>query len=104
MKGYRFLVIATLMVSCASHKRPEWTRVAEQPHKWGYYRGAPKTRWDPDGRNMTLLNELRYTDPQGQVWIAPAGSVVDGASIPRSLWTIMGGPFGGKNRNGSVLH
>ena len=53
---------------------------------------------------MTLLNELRYTDPQGVIWIAPAGSVVDGASIPRSLWSLMGGPFEGKYRNASVLH
>jgi len=53
---------------------------------------------------MTLLSEMRYTDPQGVVWIAPAGSQVDGASIPRSLWSIMGGPFEGKYRNASVLH
>jgi len=53
---------------------------------------------------MTLLTELRYTDPQGVVWLAPIGSVVDGASIPRYLWSIMGGPFEGKYRNGSVLH
>ena len=33
---------------------------------------------------MTLLNELRYTDPKGVVWVAPAGSVIDGASIPRA--------------------
>ena len=53
---------------------------------------------------MTLLTELRYTDPKGEVWIAPAGSQVDGASIPRYLWSIMGGPFEGKYRNASVLH
>ncbi|MEN3370161.1 MAG: hypothetical protein V7609_2304 [Verrucomicrobiota bacterium] len=53
---------------------------------------------------MTLLNELRYTDPKGIVWIAPAGSRIDGASIPRALWSFMGGPFEGKYRNGSVLH
>ena len=53
---------------------------------------------------MTLLSELRYTDPHGIVWVAPAGSVVDGASIPRALWTFMGGPFEGKYRNASVLH
>jgi hypothetical protein len=53
---------------------------------------------------MTLIDELRYTDPNGVVWVAPAGSVVDGASIPRSLWTFMGGPFEGKYRNASVLH
>ena len=61
-------------------------------------------RWNPDGRNMTVVTELRYTDPKGEVWIAPAGSVTDGASIPRSLWTITGGPFEGKYRNASVLH
>jgi Protein of unknown function (DUF1353) len=53
---------------------------------------------------MTLLNELRYTDPQGTVWVAPAGSKVDGASIPRYLWSFMGGPFEGRYRNASVLH
>jgi len=53
---------------------------------------------------MTLLSELRYTDPAGGIWIAPPGSVVDGASIPRSLWSLMGGPFEGKYRNASVLH
>ena len=71
---------------------------------WGYYSGPIDTRWDSDGRTMTLLNELRYTDPQGVVWIAPAGSKVDGASIPRAFWSLIGGPFEGKYRNASVLH
>lgn len=53
---------------------------------------------------MTLISELRYTDPQGMVWIAPVGSEVDGASIPRSLWSVMGGPFEGRYRNASILH
>jgi Protein of unknown function (DUF1353) len=70
----------------------------------GYYNGDPVTKWNPDGRTMTVLSELRYTDPQGVVWVAPIGSVVDGASIPRYLWSIMGGPFEGQYRNASVLH
>jgi hypothetical protein len=93
-----------LMFSCSSNRNPGWLTGAEQPHPWGYYSGAPETRWNSDGRTMTLLSELRYTDPKGNVWIAPAGSTVDGASIPRSLWSVMGGPFEGKYRNGSVLH
>jgi Protein of unknown function (DUF1353) len=97
-------VLAYFLVSCASHKAPDWARGAEQPHPWGFYSGAPITRWEPDGRTMTVMSELRYTDPQGMVWIAPGGSVVDGASIPRSLWSIMGGPFEGRYRNASVLH
>ena len=99
------LGIIAVLIGCASDKKPDWLRVAERtPSKWGYYSGAPVTRWEPDGRTMTVLSELRYTDPQGVVWIAPTGSQVDGASIPRSLWSIMGGPFEGKYRNASVLH
>src|SRR2546430_2090416 len=98
------LLVAAVLVSCASHKKPDWTAGAEQGHTWGYYSGAPVTRWENDGRTMTLLSDLRYTDPQGFTWIAPAGSKVDGASIPRSLWSVMGGPFEGKYRNASVLH
>ncbi|CAN5714503.1 hypothetical protein BH20VER1_BH20VER1_27460 [soil metagenome] len=71
---------------------------------WGYFSGAVETRWERDGRTMVLLNELRYTDPYGKVWVAPAGARVDGASIPKAFWSIMGGPFDGKYRKASVLH
>lgn len=104
MKRIRYFLLALLLTGCGSGKGPHWTAGAEQSHKWGYYSGPVDTRWESDGRSMTLLNELRYTDPKGVVWIAPAGSKVDGASIPRSLWSLMGGPFEGKYRNASVLH
>jgi hypothetical protein len=71
---------------------------------WGYFSGEVETRWENDGRTMVLLNELRYTDPYGVVWVAPSGAKVDGASIPRAFWTIMGAPFEGKYRKASVLH
>ena len=71
---------------------------------WGYFSGQIETRWENDGVTMVLLNELRYTDPYGEVWVAPAGSRVDGASIPRAFWSVIGGPFEGKYRNASVLH
>ena len=97
------LAAAFLLVGCAGDK--SWVQFAQkQSNKWGHYSGYVEARWENDGRSMTLLNELRYTDPQGVVWIAPAGSQVDGASIPRSLWTLMGGPFEGRYRNASVLH
>jgi len=98
-------IIAAGLSSCASDKKPASSSgAAQEPHKWGYFSGTPVTRWEPDGRTMTLLSELRYTDPEGFTWIAPAGSQVDGASIPRYLWSVMGGPFEGKYRNASVLH
>jgi hypothetical protein len=103
---FRSLVLlsALLLTACSSGKSAGWTDRADRMDPWGYYSGTPETRWNPDGRTMTLLSEFRYTDPDGTVWVAPAGSVVDGASIPRSLWSIMGGPFEGKYRNASVLH
>ena len=99
-----FGMLGLLSAGCSSNRQAAWIRQAEQIHKWGYYSGFVEARWENDGRTMTLLSELRYTDPNGQVWLAPAGSKVDGASIPRSLWTIMGGPFEGRYRNASVLH
>src|SRR5947209_12649906 len=102
---FGFLVVIATLIGCASDKKPVWIRFAQkQPNKWGHYSGYVEARWENDGRSMTLLSELRYSDPQGVVWIAPAGSQVDGASIPRSLWSFMGGPFEGKYRNASVLH
>src|SRR5438874_13680711 len=90
---------------CGGTHPPAWNAAASrQQHPWGYYSGQVEARWENDGRTMTLLSELRYVDPDGLFWIAPAGAVVDGASIPRSLWSLMGGPFDGKYRNASVLH
>lgn len=105
MRVSSIILAAVLFIGCAGDKTPAWVRDAsKQQNKWGHYSGYVEARWENDGRSMTLLSELRYTDPDGVVWIAPAGSQVDGASIPRSLWTIMGGPFEGRYRNASVLH
>jgi len=98
------LLSAVLVTACSSGKSPGSIARTAESNPWGYYSGAPETRWNSDGRTMTLLSELRYTDPHGLAWVAPAGSIVDGASIPRSLWSVMGGPFEGKYRNASVLH
>src|SRR4029078_2426308 len=99
---------AAVFAGCASSNKlggpSDTNQTIPGATKWGRYDGEPVTKWNPDGRTMTLLTELRYTDPHGEVWIAPIGSVVDGASLPPYLWSIMGGPFEGKYRNASVLH
>lgn len=71
---------------------------------FGEFLGAIRTEWLQDGRRMRLLSEFQYIDPQGKKWIAPAGSIVDGASIPKAFWSIIGGPFEGKYRAASVIH
>lgn len=70
----------------------------------GSYSGNVKAEWNRDGRTMTLLEKLVYVDPLDRKWIAPKGHVVDGASIPRFAWTLIGGPFEGKYRQSSVIH
>ena len=86
-------VLAVAFAGCASSKsadaQPGIDQTIPGATKWGHYDGEPVTKWNPDGRTMTLLTELRYTDPHGEVWVAPIGSVVDGASIPKYLWSVM---------------
>ena len=98
-------LVAALLSSCVFGGKKAGTIERVKPASpWGYFSGPIETRWEADGRTMTLLNELRYTDPKGVVWVAPVGSRVDGASLPRALWSFFGGPFEGKFRNASVLH
>src|SRR5690348_6841794 len=68
------------------------------------FSGPIRAQWLHDGRNMKLLEPLTYVDPYCRSWVARAGSVVDGASIPKFAWSIIGGPFEGKYRDASVVH
>ena len=62
------------------------------------------TDWLDDVRDMALLDTFSYIDKEGREFIAEAGSLIDGASIPRILWTISGCPFTGKYRKATVMH
>ena len=53
---------------------------------------------------MQLQEPFAYIDPAAMRWDVPSGATVDGASIPRALWTLIGGPFEGKYRDASVVH
>src|ERR1041385_1781682 len=108
-KGIRLFALINLLVllaGCASHTNSGFASGTDQSRsvQWGYYSGDPILKWNSDGRTMTVMSEFSYTDPHGLVWDAPAGSVTDGASIPRYLWSLIGGPFEGRYRNASILH
>lgn len=74
----------------------------------GSFSSNPKTEWLTDSgaedRNMKLLEDFSYTDPGGKVWSAPKGSVVNGASIPRPLWSTVGSPYTDDYRRASIVH
>ena len=63
----------------------------------GTFSGNPKTEWlvnaSEEDRDMRLLEDFDYTDPDGRVWPAPKDSIVNGASIPRPLWSTVGSPY-----------
>jgi len=71
---------------------------------YGYYIGRVRAEWLENGRDMRLLEPFAYIDPRGAKWNAPSGAVVNGASIPQSAWSMIGGPFEGKYREASVIH
>lgn len=82
-----------------------WEQTAESDAiSYGQFEGEVIAAWNEDGRNMTLREDFAYIDSQNRRWLAPAGSQVNGASIPAAFWTFIGGPFEGKYRNASVIH
>lgn len=58
----------------------------------------------PRGGVAVVKEDLTFVDPDGLEWTAPAGATVDGASIPRALWSIVGSPFTGDYLRASVIH
>ena len=55
-------------------------------------------------RNMKLIEEFSYVDPNDRTWTVPARAVINGASIPRVFWELIGPPFVGNYRRASVVH
>jgi hypothetical protein len=60
---------------------------------------------DADPRPIFRLGRsFRFDDPNGLSWEVPSGTAVDGASIPRVFWALIGSPFTGRYLNASVIH
>jgi Protein of unknown function (DUF1353) len=57
-----------------------------------------------DGRRARLLAPLAFVRADGSEWPVPAGVELDGASIPRIFWSLIGGPFEGRYRDASIIH
>lgn len=92
------LIMSALAAGCSTRDPAE----VEMP--FGKFDGRVVAEWSDDGRDMTLVQDFAYIEPNGKRWVAPKGSVVNGASIPQAFWSVIGGPFEGAFRNASVVH
>ncbi len=79
---------------------PAWSARAQS----GSYFGELLLRPLDDGRLMQLERDFGYRDAANVRWPVPAGTKVDGASIPPAAWPFIGGPWEGRYRNASVVH
>ncbi len=79
-------------------------RISPIPIKTNQFIGEIAITLEDDGRTTKLIKDINYVDPHGRFWPVPEGTIVDGASIPQPLWSIVGGPFSGRYRAASVIH
>lgn len=88
-----------------SEEPARFMRDAETFESFGSYTGLPpRVALLADGRNARLLAPISYRQPTGEDWPVDTGSMLDGASIPRFLWSLIGGPFEGRYRDASIVH
>ncbi|WP_426101240.1 DUF1353 domain-containing protein [Massilia sp. TSP1-1-2] len=74
---------------------------------YGAFSGNPKTMWlsdRGDDRDMQVIEDFWYLDQDGRRWDVPAGTVINGASIPRTLWSSVGSPYTGNYRRAALVH
>jgi hypothetical protein len=87
----KLLIISFILVGLSFQQRDKFV-------------GKVIVEWLDDGRKMKLLKDFAYIDPAGKTWKTPSGSVIDGASIPRPFWSLIGGPYEENYRRASVVH
>ena len=63
-----------------------------------------KVKWMSNGRDMKLLEDISFLDSKGELWEAFKYEIINGASIPRFFWRVIGSPYVGKFRRASVIH
>lgn len=73
----------------------------------GKFSGPVVVEWiehDGPDRKMVVMESITFRESSGREWQVPEGAIIDGASIPKFLWTFIGPPFVGNYRRASVFH
>ncbi len=55
-------------------------------------------------RDIKLLEPFGFVDSKGVHWDVSQGYISNGASIPPTLWPVVGGPLDGPYRDAAVIH
>lgn len=66
-----------------------------------------KARWEApfnEPRKVITTENFAFVDSTNFEWFVPEGTVIDGSSIPRFLWPVIGSPFVGLHRLASIPH
>ncbi|KQP17035.1 endonuclease [Pseudorhodoferax sp. Leaf265] len=84
---------------------PTLAALEQAEAQFGSYVGAPpQVQLLDDGRTVKLMAALTYVAASGERWPVDVDVVVNGASIPRVFWSLIGGPFEGRYRDASIVH
>lgn len=93
-----------LIVACVLILTSRFGLATPPTNFYGHYEGELILEPLRGTGSMKLLKLYSYIDPAGGRWDAPAGTVSDGASIPRIVWSIAGDPWGADYRNAAIIH
>lgn len=98
------MTLAGVVERLASGEPPVATDI-ESVEDHGRFSGLPvQIALNEDGRSAKLLAPLLYIGLDERRWLAPTGAWLDGASIPKAFWSVIGGPFEGRYREASIVH
>ncbi len=102
--GFILISLALLLAGCANSDNLALTTMLNKSQAAGRYNGEILLRSLPGGRNMEVAKAFEYVDPNNVRWGVPEKTEINGASIPKYLWSVVGSPFTGLYRDASVVH
>ena len=71
---------------------------------YGFGRYTGRLVLDSSSSRTKTSSDFGFLDNDGRHWPVPAGTVVDGASIPKALWFLFGDRWEGKYREAIAVH
>ncbi|MBV9532292.1 MAG: DUF1353 domain-containing protein [Bradyrhizobium sp.] len=73
-------------------------------HRRRRYKGKLVLERLRSARQMKTMSDFRFLDSDGRHSPVPPGTILEGTSIPTTMWSLLGAPFEGKSREGCAVH